>query len=518
MLLKKKLRKNNMNKIKINKKIEYIILGLLFVGISVFFAYSAGILSSGYHFTDDHEIIDINNQIRNNGFFHTLSFFIKDDLVWRFRPLFFVVRVFRALLFGTNYYLWHLTVAIECGLYIAFTYILAREMKTPLLASIIFSFIYLIGSQDEMIWRMGTQENMGMFFLALSFLLVYEYSKTNKKSIGICSVISIIFMMLCKESFLVIGPTMILFLFFLEIEKGDNNIKFFISIKDFIIKHKAFIIAIIVSLLASLAIIIFGVGLMESGYAGVDTSYTIGEYIRITLNVFLRDLKDYWLAFGISFILLIASFINKLRNKQINSKYLMLLFVGIVLIGYSLGIEAFLHAKSAMFDRYKLPCVWFIFFAIVVLQKDAINSLIYHLIVFGLCAFLIITYKNAGSLIYEDAKYYGKEGEHTTEMLEYVNSLKTKYKDMTILTDFVWYEHNLSSSMYLQIENSIDDVFCLDREREDGDYKKIYNKSNKRIYFDDANIILTDMTNIDNYNKDDYTVMKFSPYYVLEKK
>lgn len=508
---------NIINKIKEKRVYEYLIVTFLFILVSVIFASVTGILDAGYHLVDDHEIVDIYSYISKNGFLNALSFFVIDDLIWRYRPLFFIVRVIRTAIFGTNFFYWHLSVAIECGLYMAFSYILARKLKASVLSSIVFSFVWLVGSQDEIIWRMGTQENMGMVFLGLSFVLAHSYFENGTKKIGIALTISTILMMMCKESFLVLGPSVILFLFYLYVSNSEEDINIFAKLWDFIKKYKVFIIIVCVFVLISLGIIIFYVGLMDQGYAGIDTSYTIPEYIRMTINVFLRDLKEYWPLFGIMALEFIYVIVSKIAKKECNRKLIHILLIGFILIVYSLGIEAVLHAKSSIFDRYKLPCIWFIYLSIIAIQSKRVNKYInYGIAIFALViAFFFYNQKDAN--VYEDGQWYGNDGKQTTEMFNYVGSLN-KDGNIKVLTNYMWYEHNMSSSMYLQIQKNVKNVYYYEDDAKDGQYRKVYNNDGSTVSVEDVDVILTDDNLIEYYNLDDFNVSKYSWYYVLEKK
>lgn len=497
---------------------EYLIAVFVFVCFSIAFANITGILNSGYHLVDDHEIIDINSYIVNNGFLNALSYYVIDDLIWRYRPLFFIVRVIRAGLFGTNFYFWHLSVAIECGLYMAFSYILARKLKADILPSIIFSFVWLIGTQDEIIWRMGTQENMGMVFLGLSFILAHSYFENGTKKLGIAMTISATLMMMCKESFLVLGPSVILFLFYLYVSNNDEDKNIFIKLWDFIKKYKVFIIIVCLFVLISLGIIVFYVGLMDQGYAGIDTSYTIPEYIRMSINVFLRDLKEYWALFAIMALEFIYTIVNRISKKEFNRKLFHILLVGFVLIAYSLGIEAVLHAKSSIFDRYKLPCIWFIYLSLIALQNKRVNKYINYAVAIFALTIVIFFYNQKDANVYEDGQWYAKDGKQTTEMFRYIGSLKEKKQDLVVLTDYMWYEHNISSSMYLQLQEGVNSVYYKDDDRTDGNYKKEYRNDGTTISYADADVLITDDNKIDNYNLEEFNVSRYSWFYVLEKK
>lgn len=509
---------NSIKKIKEKPIYEYIIAILFFLCISIVFANITGILDSGFRLVDDHEIIEIDNYIVNHGFFNALSHFVIDDLIWRYRPLFFIVRVIRTGLFGTNFYFWHLSVAIECGLYMAFSYILARKLKANVLPSIIFSFVWLIGSQDEIIWRMGTQENMGMVFLGLSFIMAHLYFEKGTKKLGIAMAISTILMMMCKESFLVLGPSIILFLFYLYVSSIDEDSNIFIKLWGFIKKYKIFIIVVCLFVLISLGIIVFYVGLMDQGYAGIDTSYSIIDYIRITYYVFIRDLKEYWALFAIMALEFVYTIVSKFLKKEFNRKLFHILLVGFVLIAYSLCIEAVLHAKSSIFDRYKLPCIWFIYLSLIALQNKRVNKYINYIVAIFALIMSIFFYNQKDANIYDDGKWFGYDGRETTEMFKYIGLLKDKKQDLIVLTDYTWYEHNMSSSMYLQLQEKVNNVYYKDDNREDGDYRKEYRNDGTTISYADADVILTDGSKIDNYNLDDFNIDRYSWYYVLEKK
>lgn len=509
---------NIINKIKEKPLYEYLIAIFIFIFVSILFASFTDILYSGYRLVDDHEIIEISNYIKINGFFSALSHFVIDDLTWRYRPLFFIVRVIRAGIFGTNFFYWHLSVAIECGLYMALSYILARKLKASILPSIVFSFVWLIGSQDEIIWRMGTQENMGMVFLGLSFVLAHSYFENRTRKLGMALTVSTILMMMCKESFLVLGPSVILFIFYLYVSNSKEDRNIFVKLWNFIKKYKVFIIIVCVFVLISLGIIVFHVGLMDQGYAGIDTSYSLYNYIRITYYVFLRDLKEYWILFGIIVTILFYTVVNKVVKKECNRKLFHILLVGFLLIVYSIGIEAVLHAKSSIFDRYKLPCIWFIYLSIIALQSKRVNKYINYVLCIFILLLAIFFYSQKNSDVYNDGKWFGYDGKETTKMLNDVGSFKNIKPNVNVLTDFTWYEHNMSSSMYLQLQEKLDNVYYMDDEKEDGNYINVYKNDGSSISYENADIILTDGNRIDNYNLDSFEVSRYSWYYVLVKK
>ena len=63
------------------KKIDKNIIALvLFISFWFSLLFLTGALTSGYHFTDDHEIITINKNVHDNGLVNAAKSIIKDDL------------------------------------------------------------------------------------------------------------------------------------------------------------------------------------------------------------------------------------------------------------------------------------------------------------------------------------------------------------------------------------------------------------------------------------------------------
>jgi len=83
-----------------------IIMGIfLFLGIT-------GNLDPAYHFTDDHNIVRITNELKTESIGSVMVSSIQSDLNIRFRPIFWLSSILGAKLFGINFILWSLWVAI----------------------------------------------------------------------------------------------------------------------------------------------------------------------------------------------------------------------------------------------------------------------------------------------------------------------------------------------------------------------------------------------------------------------
>lgn len=191
--------------------------------LSIFFAYYTNLLISGYHLVDDHEIIRIHSHIQSNGFFNTLILWLKSDLAIRFRPTYWLLRVSETALLGDNMFLWHIVQAVVTGVGTFSVYVLSRKMNCHYALSVVFSFIILCGEQCAIIWRLGPQEGWGLMFVAVSYICVINYhNNASTKNLILLSICSILLAGI-KESFLVIVPTEILFLAYLQICSEQNS-------------------------------------------------------------------------------------------------------------------------------------------------------------------------------------------------------------------------------------------------------------------------------------------------------
>jgi len=82
---------------------------ILTIVISVFlFLLLTKTVVSGFHFVDDHEIIKIKNELQSSGLVDVAAKWVKEDMFsnTRFRPVYYIIRVFETKLFGSDFQLW----------------------------------------------------------------------------------------------------------------------------------------------------------------------------------------------------------------------------------------------------------------------------------------------------------------------------------------------------------------------------------------------------------------------------
>ena len=87
----------------LNKQQDYLVL-ILFACFWVGLVSVAGTLTSGYHLTDNHEFININDTLQFAGFWKTVSGIENYYFQYRFAPVLFFMRVLMVQLFHLDFH------------------------------------------------------------------------------------------------------------------------------------------------------------------------------------------------------------------------------------------------------------------------------------------------------------------------------------------------------------------------------------------------------------------------------
>lgn len=173
--------------------------------------YFSNILDSGFHLTDDHEIVLFNDLLKKQSIFSVISDQVKTDLATRFRPAYYTHRVLITSLIGVNSKLWAI---YFCGIAVLSSFLLFRALSHlgfSVITAFLFPLFAFLGEQTAVWWRLGTAETLGMLFISFS---VYSLAKmTSQKSSlpfwNISFLISTILAALSKESFILMIPALL---------------------------------------------------------------------------------------------------------------------------------------------------------------------------------------------------------------------------------------------------------------------------------------------------------------------
>ena len=458
-------------------KRESIVALLVFAAFWSVFLFSAGTITSGYHLTDDHLVLLINSNLSQNNVFQVTANWIDRDLNIRFRPVFWIQRVFSIQIFGANFVLLSLLSLTMAVLTSWFLYMFARQVRFGRVSSFLFVLLIFMGKQAAIWWRLGTAEPIGMFWLSIGlYFMARAIFDTGKlgPTYNVLYVLALIIATLSKESFVVLLPAVALWELILC--RQHNQLSWAKTIKA----HLGKIALLATVCLIELAIVFLKVGTKQIGYAGVDSN-------SLTLHKIASTVKQLFLASNPLLIGMIASvfvvvltgtivYDHVLTHQQPFKSLRSLLeelFYVVVLVGAYVTSQAVLYAKSGIYEHYLIPGVMgFAFLTIYLLAKTeqlitlkALRSGIYVILVIVTLLTLTIDSRVARW----DAQAFAASGTSLKRALDVLAS-NTKSNDAILIVadPALDFEDSHSTRRYLTIQASktniyIDPIWRLNR-------------------------------------------------------
>lgn len=420
------------------KYLTFIIFAVFILG---FFG-SMGTLTSGYHFTDDHEMLNIESTLKSKSYLETVKLTLINDMQVRLRPLYYIHRVTEIKIFGNDSFHLSLYTSLLAIFTLTFLYLGARRLKFTITESVIFSLLIIIGIQMAIWWRLGPAETLGTFILSATFLYMAKCLEPHKFTQN--TIIFVAFLSLAsltKESFVVIIPAFLLF----KVWNEKNNYNLTMSAS--IIQNYWLAIPLLLMLI-ELWIIKFVIGTNGIGYAG--TSSSLHEFIIGLKNIFLNgESLLYWTyLLGAVIIIFCISFFMENRKEKIksftNTALILLPYIFFAILIILPGI--FLYAKSGMYEHYLLPTIFGYSFLVVALLHY-MNSIFYRIVVIGL---ILIFLSYSFSLAKTTAKEFTIEGQNTNQALNAIRANADDQSVILLVADPVSrYEVSASTKRYL---------------------------------------------------------------------
>lgn len=338
------------------KALEEIIVVLVATAVIFGITITTRSLFSGYHLADDHMIYYHVNDIEQNGFFTTLIRTINGDFSIRFRPLYQVEQVVGSFLLKTHMNAWMFYTALKGVVAAIFTWKFARSLAINCLYSTLFTGVCLLGPQFIIWARSANQENTGMMLSAITLYLVVKEAKARyqgKASLQLSVLLGILILMtsLIKEAFVIMIPSYILLSVAVAYDKdivGGENLPdiSFKSLKEILKNGMSQYIIWLAMMALELAIIVFGVGTNQIGYAGFSRDTELIQYLKGIVHSMLDS------CIGLT-CLIISFIIYELYTGKSLKKYVGYLSFGM----YVMASQLLLHAKSGMWQRYIIPYV-----------------------------------------------------------------------------------------------------------------------------------------------------------------
>ena len=437
---------------------EMVLTYLFYVLLLFSFAWYTGILTSGYHFVDDHEIYTVCNDFVKYGYMGTLLKWIRTDMQMRFRFTYFLIRITECYFLRDNYLGWHILQTMLSATSMWLCYVFSRKCKCPKWLAYGFSIVVFIGGgQSAVLWRLGPQECLGILLLMITLLLLLRYSCTSSKTALAGCIITTILLGGIKEAFLLILPILPMLLILWKSANGNNkiSIKYVMNClkSDFI-----YVLAVYSTFAVDILIIFFVMGTNKIGYAGVDQTFRAIDYLKgfyyITtgrLGLYLR-----WSLYG-SVFLILPMWIGEYRRTGRILSFWRQIWLPVILLAYLMAAQYVLHAKSTMYERYLLPstCIISAFWLIFVFHicKETKWQPAYHMFALLMVIALIhgVDDENRGH-------QYAEDGKNTTAMIEFVGVASGR--NPKVIVD-IEYEMDMSASVILQDKYHISSVYNI---------------------------------------------------------
>ena len=350
---------------KITKK--EIIFSIIFFTCIIFgILLGFGTITSGLHMVDDHEFWRFNVYLdEGQNLVDMIEERLEGDMSWRFRPLYYPIRLIVSAVFGTNLVFMSILKGIETVFACIVVYFIARKLNCTPGYSILTTFFVLAGSQSSIWWKLGPQELTctWMFGLGILFLLIWH---ENRKNIyNFFSIFFILISTLYKESYLALIPAIMLIYIYFDMEgKTVTWENFWKAVRSNIVSEIA--LGIIVFIEAYMILFVVGAG--NVSYISADDSTTLWFYIKMFLNNFRLHLRVGQQGFYVIALLII--FRQELKKLLFELKWQLLLACVMVLPQF------ILYAKSGLEERYVVPWIYGVayFFCAVLSKSELIKG------------------------------------------------------------------------------------------------------------------------------------------------
>lgn len=510
---------------------EYVTVFVCITAAVFGFMYITGVLGSGYHLQDDHEIYSIKKMLSQYGLPGAMLNSIKNDLSIRFRFTYYIVRVIEVWLFGNHFTLWHIAQSVISILALFTAYVFARKMKASIWQAYLFVIVVFVGRQSAILWRLGPQEGIGLLLLFLTLLSLENYMENGK---GLPVSILLTFLLGgIKESFLLLLPLLPFLLVIMELKNHDMEISLRCCL-GLIRKRWIYFAASYLIFIVDMAVILLVVGTNQIGYAGIDAAWSLKDYVWAFIEICLDDMRLYigTTIMGIFFFLLPVSLWVIRRKKEIAREYFIHLGISIIVLCYFLFSQFVLYAKSGMTERYLVPAVA----GIALFWLVDVGSLLENIDVAKSCYRAFVTVLALECLIAGGgyarekesarrfaAQKYAVEGKDITALMEKVADYEEKNPDVLVTffeTEFS--ELDLSVSTYLQEEHHITNVYTIcssengeiffgDVWRSEPDEKEYINGDEAQIYIGYQERIAGFMKK-QGLNMNDFNVYNYGQY------
>ncbi|MEW6235085.1 MAG: hypothetical protein AB1656_06835 [Candidatus Omnitrophota bacterium] len=423
---------------------SYAILFFLIFWLLLFIC--AGTLFSGFHLTDDHEIMTIRETLSHQSFLAAAYEIIQKDLTIRFRPFYYFMRTIEAAILGEHFYLWSIYKCLLGVIVSFFLYLFCRLLNFTYGQSILFTLLTLIGPQASIWWRLAPAETTGMVMLSIA-LVCMAILISNPPKTYLYNMLFLFFLLcasLTKETFLITMPAWLFCLPMLSHLGGYSS--------TFGAALKRNIVLIVIGSLAFFSGFLFvylHLGSNSIGYAGIDQHTGMKDYIKTLLSYLLTS--SFWIVLFGFYTLLIGEIE---RNQKINVKSFAYM-IDLVWIFFFSALLLFpqivLYAKSGFFGRYYLPAALSLSIPAIWIYRMVCDRCKHSApILLG----VILLYLFISGYLYavKPAMAFAQEGRNTQELFHYLKS-EAKAGDAILIASNKGDAHEWAVSSYVYLKS-----------------------------------------------------------------
>ncbi|MCP5045789.1 MAG: glycosyltransferase family 39 protein [bacterium] len=318
-----------------------------------------GTLTSGFHFTDDHDLLRIEQDLANTTISRETGIFIHNlfSSKMRFRPFFMLHQRIATAVLGADFTAWSFYFGLLAVFTSFFLFLFMRKINFSLLESILFAALTLLGSQAAIWWKLGANETIGIFLLSIAMVMMAQSVYAEKRKI-LYNILFILFTILAtwsKESFILLIPALIAWQILLTRLEREKQEKESASLWKAVKENRITAAVLLTVCIATLLHILFKVGTTGIQYAGYD-GFSLSRFLETAVQSI--DAVYGWvilLQFAIIGFMVLRS--SKQEDNKTPFTSLSTLLWPIILCGLIAVPQIALYMKSGIIERYLLPAV-----------------------------------------------------------------------------------------------------------------------------------------------------------------
>ena len=210
----------------INKRIEFVLILIISLGVVLGITLGLSTMTSGFHLVDDHEFLEwtYGVQMQGENIFSMIRNKVLGDFSWRYEPMYYTTRMLTCYLFGSNLLPYSLLKATEFFLSIMFLYYSGRQMGADKKYSLLFALVSVLGYQSPVWWKLGPQEGQCTMLFAAGFFCMLKWLHEGKKSFMVSSMLLFALMVNYKESYIILIPFLMLYVLYEELQKQGGAV------------------------------------------------------------------------------------------------------------------------------------------------------------------------------------------------------------------------------------------------------------------------------------------------------